>query len=39
MLCIRVGKKVRGVHPALPDRARGSTIERKARVEVIEAEV
>ena len=39
--CIRVGRKVRvrGVHQALPNKALDSTVERKARAEVIEAEV
>ena len=31
--------RVRGVHQALPNRALDSTVERKARAEVIEAEV
>ena len=31
--------KVKGVHQALPNRALVSTVERKARVKVIEAEV
>ena len=35
----QIGRKVRGVHQALPNRALGSTVERKARVKVIEAEV
>ena len=38
-LSIRVGRKVRGVHQALPNKALVSTIERKARVEVTEVEV
>ena len=38
-LCIRVGRRVRGVHQALLNRALVSTIERKVRVEVAETEV
>ena len=37
--CIRVDRKVKGVHRALPNRALVSTVERKARVKVTEAEV
>ena len=38
---IRASRKVRvrGVHQALPNKALDSTVERKARAEVIEAEV
>ena len=37
--CIRVVRKVIGVHQALPNRAMVSTVERETRAKVIEAEV
>ena len=37
--CIRVYRKVKGVYQALSNRALVSTVERKARVKVTEAEV